>query len=311
MVTIAIPILVLLFLVVHRHYRVVARRLHAGAAAVRAEPPPSNTAVIYVEAIDPATELAAWYGRRIAGSDLRAVHVPDPTRRMPDPRGDWWPIGGCRLETLKARDSRADAVLDYLWSLPHGESRFVTLIVPENFDRASLAKAITRRTTFSLKLRLRTEPGIVVTDVPMVDGNAMLSSPASRRIVGRVLVSGVQAASLRAIRYVETLGLDDTKALFFAFDEEEEQRMRAVWLREEVGIPLEVVRAPYRDLGEPLLRHLRTLTGDPDTVVSVVMPELVFSGWRALLHNQRAFYLKRLLLFEPGIILSSVPYHLP
>jgi amino acid transporter len=311
MVTVAIPVLVLLFFVVHRHYRVVARRLHAGAAAVRAEPPPSNTAVIYVEAIDPATELAAWYGRRIVGSELRAVHVPDPTRRMPDPRGDWWPIGGCRLETLNARDSRADAVLDYLWSLPHGESRFVTLIVPENFDRASLAKAITRRTTFSLKLRLRTEPGIVVADVPMVDGNAVLSSPASRRIVGRVLVSGVQAASLRAIRYVETLGLDDTKALFFAFDEEEEQRMRAEWLREEVGIPLEVVRAPYRDLGEPLLRHLRTLTGDPDTVVSVIMPELVFSGWRALLHNQRAFYLKRLLLFEPGIILSSVPYHLP
>ena len=41
------------------------------------------------------------------------------------------------------------------------------------------------------------------------------------------------------------------------------------------------------------------------------MPELVFSGWRALLHNQRALYVKRLLLFEERVILSSVPYHLP
>jgi hypothetical protein len=311
MVTIAIPVLVLLFFAVHRHYRVVARRLHAGAAAVRAEPAPSNTTVIYVEAIDPATELAAWYARRIAGDDLRAIHVPDPARRLSDPRGDWWPVGRCRVETLNPRDGRVDAVLDYLWSLPHGESRFVTLIVPESFERASLARAITRRTTFSLKVRLRTEPGIVVTDVPVVARDELVVPADSRRIVGRVLVSGVQAASLRAIRYAETLGLDDTRALFFAFDEEEEQRMRAVWLREEVGIPLEVVRAPYRDLGEPLLHHLRTLTGDPGTVVSVIMPELVFSGWRALLHNQRALYLKRLLLFEPHVILSSVPYHLP
>jgi hypothetical protein len=40
------------------------------------------------------------------------------------------------------------------------------------------------------------------------------------------------------------------------------------------------------------------------------MPELVFSGWQSLLHNQRALYLKRLLLFEPRVFLSSVPFHL-
>jgi hypothetical protein len=72
-----------------------------------------------------------------------------------------------------------------------------------------------------------------------------------------------------------------------------------------------VVEAPYRDLGDPLLGYVRELTTDPELVVSVVMPELVFSGWRKLLHNQRALYVKRLLLFEPQVILSSVPYHLP
>ena len=46
-------------------------------------------------------------------------------------------------------------------------------------------------------------------------------------------------------------------------------------------------------------------------LVSVVIPELVIPGWRKLLHNQRALYLKRLLLFEPRVVLSSVPYHLP
>jgi len=43
----------------------------------------------------------------------------------------------------------------------------------------------------------------------------------------------------------------------------------------------------------------------------LLMPELVISGSRKLLHNQRALYIKRLLLFEPRVLLSSVPYHLP
>jgi phage baseplate assembly protein W len=42
----------------------------------------------------------------------------------------------------------------------------------------------------------------------------------------------------------------------------------------------------------------------------VVMPELIFSGLSRSLHNQRALYIKRLLLFEPRVILSSVPYRL-
>ena len=65
-----------------------------------------------------------------------------------------------------------------------------------------------------------------------------------------------------------------------------------------------------RDLGKPLLRYLRELTADGDTTVMLLMPELVTRGWRRVLHNQRALYVKRLLLFEPGVILASVPYQL-
>ena len=71
-----------------------------------------------------------------------------------------------------------------------------------------------------------------------------------------------------------------------------------------------MIDAPYRDLGEPFLDYLRASTADPGTVVNVVMPELVVRGTDRLLHNQRALYLKRLLLFEPRVILTSVPYQL-
>ncbi len=113
------------------------------------------------------------------------------------------------------------------------------------------------------------------------------------------------------MNYAESLDLPDMKAVFFAFDEDEANTMRREWGRADTGLPLEIVEAPFRDLGDPLLRYIRELTEEPDVAVSVIMPELVFTGARKLLHNQRALYIKRLLLFEPRVLLSSVPYHLP
>jgi hypothetical protein len=198
-----------------------------------------------------------------------------------------------------------------VWGLPRGESSFVTVVVPEVFERPSLATAILRRrTTFSLKVRLLSQPGVVVTDVPVVLDSDGSRSALPTRMVARVLVSGVQAASLRAINYTRALGLEDAKAVFFAFDPDEARSVEDDWRREEIDLPLDVLEAPYRDLGDPLLHYTRGLTEDPGVLVAVVMPELIFGGWPRLLHNQRALYIKRLLLFEPRVVLSSVPYHL-
>ena len=111
------------------------------------------------------------------------------------------------------------------------------------------------------------------------------------------------------MRYAETLGLD-ARAVFFAFDAEESATVRRAWERAGFTMPLDTFEAPYRDLGEPLREYVRGLTADPDTVAVVVLPELVVRGWTRLLHNQRALYVKRLLLFEPRVILASVPYQL-
>jgi hypothetical protein len=208
---------------------------------------------------------------------------------------------------LTPEDGRADAVIEYLWGLPRGESSFVTVVIPELFTRPSLVSAITRRPEFSLKVRLLSEPGVVITDIPVLA--PALSQP-PRRAACRILVSGAHAASMRAVNYASTLGFDDTRALSFAFDAEEADRLRSDWLAQPMRLPLEVEEAPFRDLGDPLLRHLRDITADPEAVAVVIMPELIFSGPQRLLHNQRALYIKRLLLFEPRVILTSVPYRL-
>jgi len=306
-VIVAIPLMIVGFYAVNRHYRKVERRVRAGAAAVAAAPPPTNEVVLYVESADAALREALWYARQIAGDNFRAIHArgahTDPGirprfRSLTDIRPD--------LQVLEPEDGRVDAVIEYLWALPRGESNFVTVIIPELFRRRSLLAAVSRRTEFSLKLRLLTEPGVVITDVPVLAQEGELPEP--KRAVCRILVSGAHAASMRAVNYARTLGFSDTRAVFFAFDHEEAQRLRDDWAGNALSIPLEVEEAPFRDIGEPLLRYLRGITEDPDAVAVVIMPELIFSGPQRLLHNQRALYIKRLLLFEPRVILTSVPY---
>src|SRR6266508_1647984 len=310
MVTVAVPLLIGLFFAINRHYRKIGRRLRAGVAAVAAAPPATNQVVLYVESSDAALGEALWYARQIAGDDFRAIHVPgrhsDPGirprfRQLTDIRPD--------LEIIRPEDGRVDAVIEYLWALPRGESNFVTVIIPELFKRRSLLAALSRRTEFSLKVRLLREPGVVITDVPVLARKAKEWRPPERAAC-RVLVSGGHAAAMRAVNYANTLGLRDTRALFFAFDDDQAARLEREWREREMRIPLEIEEAPFRDLGDPLLRYLRRITGDPDATAVVIMPELIFSGSARLLHNQRALYIKRLLLFEPRVILAAVPYRL-
>ena len=107
---------------------------------------------------------------------------------------------------------------------------------------------------------------------------------------------------------MRTLELGDARAVHFAFSGDDAHAIRHEWSLHGPRIPLEVDEAPYRDVGGPLLGYLRELTADGETAVLVVMPEVVTRGWRRLLHNHKALYVKRLLLFEPGVILASVPY---
>jgi hypothetical protein len=92
--------------------------------------------------------------------------------------------------------------------------------------------------------------------------------------------------------------------------EDDADRIQREWQRFPTHVPLDVIEAPYRDLGKPMLSYLRRITADPESVAVVVMPELIVRGTDRLLHNQRALYLKRLLIFEPRVILASVPYQL-
>jgi amino acid transporter len=306
LVIVAIPLLVLAFYGIRRHYRGIARRLHAGADAVVAAPPPRNSTLLLVESIDEATGDALWFAEKTGG--FRAIHVP---ARGTDPgiKPRWFRFSDERshLEVLDGSLGVTEAVLEQVWRLPRGESSFVTVVIPEFFRRPSLLEVFKHPRALLLKLRLLAEPGVVVADVPALAGAD--AAPPERAVV-RVLISGVNASSMRAVNYSRTLGIPDTRAVNFASSAEEAELMRREWAAHGPRIPLELDDAPYRDIGTPLRTYLRDLTEDGRTEVVLVLPELVVRGLSRTLHNQKALYLKRLLLFEPHVILASVPYQL-
>ncbi len=310
LVIVAIPLLVLTFLGINRHYRRFGRRLRAGTTAVLAAGAPVNETLLWADSIDLATEGALWYAREITGGDgLRALHAPGPHTDT-GIRARWWDFAGDapRLEVLRAADGRSNAILEEVWRLPRGEAGFVTVVIPEQFRRQSILSAA-RRTSFRLKLRLLAEPGVVVADVPAVSPAHAPEGRTPERLAVRILVNGVHGASLRAVNYARSLGIADTRAVMFAFDSDEADAFVRDWERAGLSdVPIDMSDDPYRDVGTPLLAYVRELTADEGTVVNVVMPELVVRGWARLLHNQRALYIKRLLLFERHVILSSVPY---
>src|SRR6476620_1937605 len=244
LVTIAIPLLVVAMLGVRRHYTRVGRRLSAGAAAVAAAPGARNRTLLVVEDLDPAAERALAFARTIAPDGFRAIHVP---RRgtAPGIGPRWFHLaeGAPKLETLDPHGGAVDAVLDQVWRLPRSESDFVTVVVPEQFRRRALTEEARHPFEFALKLRLLTEPGVVVADVPTVDESAD-----GRPLAVRIFVSGTNAASMRALNWAESVGLPDTRAVNFAFDDTEASEMRRKWLAADARVPLEVLAAPYRDI---------------------------------------------------------------
>ena len=308
LVTVAIPLLVLGMLGIRRHYDRVARRLRAGAAAVASAPAATNRTLLVVESLDAASARALSLARTIANGSFRAVHVP-LRRTDPGIRPRWLHAAGGSpvLEALDGDGGSVEAVLDQIWRIPRSESSFATVIVPELFRRRSLLDQVRRPFELALKVRLLGEPNTVVVDVP-----TMLGEPDGppREPAVRIFVSGANAASMRAVNWAQTLGVADTRAVHFALGLDDAAEIRREWRLYGPRLPLDVDEAPYRDLGEPLLAYLHNLTEDEGREVIAVMPELVLRGWARLLHNKRSLYVKRLLLFEPHVILASVPYQL-
>src|ERR687891_559201 len=309
----AMPVIVTFFLLVHRHYESVRRVLERGA--VRYGQAGTNHVVLVLTEVDAAAAEAFGYVRSFRPASLDVVYVG--SAGSADAERAWHLLApnGPALDVLDGADP-VGAVVDFLRRIPRGADDFITAVIPEMFRKPSLLHAVWKPVTFRLKLRLLREDGGVGTDVPLVAGGGRTDGVDGRplipeRVVALVFVAAPHDATVRAVNYARTLGAEETRAVFLATEPEDALGILEGWAARSIGVQLDVVEAPFRDLGPPLLEEVRRVTAVPGTNAAGVVPEfLVTPWWPRILPNNRALFIKRALLFEPRVILSSVPFPL-
>jgi amino acid transporter len=127
-----------------------------------------------------------------------------------------------------------------------------------------------------------------------------------------VLVSKVHMPTLRAVAYAQATRPDSLTAVTVNVDDKDTRAIQDEWERRQIPVPLTVVDSPYREITRPIIDFVKGIRrGSPRDVVTVFVPEYVVGRWwENLLHNQSALRIKGRLLFEPGVMVTSVPWQL-
>jgi hypothetical protein len=119
-------------------------------------------------------------------------------------------------------------------------------------------------------------------------------------------------SSLRALAYAASLG-QPVLAVHISPGGDEAARFKDYWAAWGDHVPLEVVDSPYRTLVAPLACYVNALrTQRAELTVTVVLPELIVKHrCHQPLHNGTARRLRRVLRRQPGVVITTVPLHVP
>jgi hypothetical protein len=126
-----------------------------------------------------------------------------------------------------------------------------------------------------------------------------------------VPIAAINRIARQTLAYARSIS-DNVTAVHITDDEAAVRTMREEWRALGTDVPLVIIESPYRSLVGPLLAYIDEIDMQrPDDTVTVVLPEYIASHWwEHFLHNQSALRIKAALLFRPGTVVTSVPYHL-
>nr|WP_231747580.1 APC family permease [Auraticoccus cholistanensis] len=185
----------------------------------------------------------------------------------------------------------------------------LVIVVVSKFTQGAYLAILAMVVVFLLMKGIRRHYDSVAEEIALEPGD---TGELPSRVRAVVLVSQVHKATLRAVYFAKAAAPSTLEAVTVAVEPERTERLMAAWDELGIDVPLKVVASPYREVTTPLLDYIKAIrTESPRDVVCVYVPEYVVGHWWGqLLHNQSALRLKALLLFTPGVMVTSVPYQL-
>ncbi|HUR15434.1 MAG TPA: APC family permease [Mycobacteriales bacterium] len=184
----------------------------------------------------------------------------------------------------------------------------LTLVLVTKFVHGAWIVVVAMPLLFLLMRRIRVHYAAVARELAPSAAGVPLPS----RIHGVVPVSTLHEPTLRALAFARATRPHDLTAITVQVDEDETVRLTQEWDLRGIPVPLVVIASPYREITRPLLDYVREIRLEsPRDVVCVFIPEYVVGRWwEHLLHNQSALRLKARLLFQPQVMVTSVPWQL-
>jgi hypothetical protein len=184
----------------------------------------------------------------------------------------------------------------------------LVLVLATKFTKGAWISIAAMAVIFLLMLAIRRHYDHVASELVPSDDKPVLPS----RNHAVVLVSKVHQPTLRALAYARATRPDTLTAVTVNVDTNDTRSIQDQWEQRDLSVPLTVVESPYREITNPIIDFVKSLRREsPRDVVTVFIPEYVVGHWwEHLLHNQSALRIKTRLLFEPGVMVTSVPWQL-
>ncbi|MBI3543600.1 MAG: APC family permease [Deltaproteobacteria bacterium] len=135
--------------------------------------------------------------------------------------------------------------------------------------------------------------------------------PKARHHVVILPMAGLHKGTIEALHYAQSISAD-VRAVYVEIDPAFTASLQENWLTWGEGVPLVVLKSPYRSILAPLLKYVDEVAlAEQDEHVTVLVPEFVTARWwHNLLHNQTALLMRAALAFKEGVVVTSVRYHL-
>lgn len=184
----------------------------------------------------------------------------------------------------------------------------LVIVLITKFLAGAWIAIVTMAAIFGLMKLIRRHYDTVSRELDETEWDGVLPS----RTHSIVLVSKLHLPTKRAIAYARATRPDTIEAITVNVDEPDTRALVREWERSDISVPLKVIESPYREITKPVMDYVKRVRKDsPRDVVTVFIPEYVVGHWwEQLLHNQSALRLKGRLLFEPGVMVTSVPWQL-
>jgi len=322
-ILIAVPTMLYGLIRVNKHYEEAGRSLRAPERLGPVRDVPRQMVIIPVGKPGPNDVYAAAYARRVFPLEVRLVHFAKAGTQLEFLLDSWGHIA----ESVELRLTHGDVSDDLVRYLREvraetADNRLINVIIPETIQREGFSHILHTWNVQRMKAALVAEAGVVVTNVahhpgyetlePVAHPDGAQSAMEGWRHVAVVLVSNVHNATARSLRYARSLRANELQCVHVAVDDKEAETVVREWQEWHLGVPLEVLPSPYRQIAGPIHARIRQiLDAQPRTFVTIVIPEFVVrKRWHNLMHNQTALTLKGAFLFEPSVVVSSVPYAL-